>query len=236
MDIKKKIKNAPLLSQFTLLSFELMAVILTSLTIFFMFYWLSSLVIGNEIEAFDEKVYSFVRYFASPLLDKVMLSSTFFGDRQFVVFPLLGLLIYYLFLKPHKWYMIKIPVVAIGSITLNLLLKQLYSRARPSLEHMVAVDNFSFPSGHAMFSMSFYGLLIYIGWREINNKTISLSCCSLLGLLIILIGISRIYLGVHYPSDVFAGFLAGLFWLIVTLSLIDFIERKFTSNQKIPPN
>lgn len=232
MNHPKEKQDNKILNQLTLLSFEFVAVVLLSLAATFIFYWVSAHVVDNKIEAFDERLYLMVRYFSSPSLDKIMLFATFLGNTGFVVFPLVAIIIYYLFLQPHKWLAIKIAVVAVGSITINLLLKQLYSRARPNLDYMIEVSNFSFPSGHAMFSMSFYGLLIYIIWTRTNNSVISIGYCLLLGLLILSIGISRIYLGVHYPSDVIAGFVAGFLWLIIALSAMGFIETQFENNSK----
>lgn len=214
-----------ILEQLALFSLELILVLFFGLVAFLIFVKISGLLINNEITAFDERLYFWVRYYSSGFLDFIMLGATALGNRQFIVFPAIGILIYFLLIKPHRWYSIKIPVVALGSISANLLLKNIFDRPRPVLEQMVDVSGFSFPSGHAMFSLSFYGLLIYIVWRHVANKTIRFLITGVLTLLIFLIGISRIYLGVHYASDVFAGFAAGFIWLVVSLLIIDFVEK-----------
>lgn len=212
-------------------SFEFILVFFLSLVAAFAFYKLSFLLITNEIGGFDESIHLLIRQFASPFIDHLMRAVTFLGNRQFVIFPVLGLLIYYLFIKGHKWYSIKVLTVSIGSSIANLILKEVYARERPSVNQMVEVNNFSFPSGHAMFSMAFYGLLIYILWREVKSKTLKILICSFLALLIFAIGISRVYLGVHYASDIVAGFSAGFLWLVIALSTVGLIQTRASEQQ-----
>lgn len=103
---------------------------------------------------------------------------------------------------------------------LNQLLKRILRRPRPTEFRIVEETGYSFPSGHTMVSMAFYGYLIYLIYRYIKNKYIKWSLIVLLSILICLIGISRIYLGVHYTSDVLGGFLLSISYLVVYISLI----------------
>ena len=103
---------------------------------------------------------------------------------------------------------------------LNQLLKRILRRPRPTEFRIVEETGYSFPSGHSMVSMVFYGYLIYLIYRYIKNKYIKWSLIVLLSILICLIGISRIYLGVHYTSDVLGGFLLSISYLVVYISLI----------------
>lgn len=103
---------------------------------------------------------------------------------------------------------------------LNQLLKRILRRPRPTEFRIVEETGYSFPSGHSMVSMAFYGYLIYLIYRYIKNKYIKWSLIVLLSILICLIGISRIYLGVHYTSDVLGGFLLSISYLVVYISLI----------------
>lgn len=221
-----------ILDQLAILSVDLVIVMVLSLIAILAFYKISSLLLDGEIAAFDETTYQFIKNLSSPLINSYMLFATFLGNRQFIVFFSLGLMAYYLFLKPHRWYSIKIPAVAIGSISANILLKEVYDRARPTAFQMIEASGLSFPSGHAMFNLSFYGLLIYIIYKEIKNKKIKYLAISILSVLIISIGISRIYLGVHYASDVVAGFCAGFLWLIIALFVTNKIERNIKRKQE----
>ncbi|MGG4215860.1 phosphatase PAP2 family protein [Paenibacillus alvei] len=104
---------------------------------------------------------------------------------------------------------------------LNTLIKEILHRERPSLQHLVEAGGYSFPSGHAMISMGFYGMIFAI-WaieRKIRERSLFLPCV-LGALLIILIGLSRIYLGVHFPTDIVGGYIAGIIWLAFTVPMI----------------
>jgi undecaprenyl-diphosphatase len=101
---------------------------------------------------------------------------------------------------------------------LNTILKTIIQRPRPGLHHLVDVSGFSFPSGHAMISSAFYGYMIYLVVIRLKTR-IKYLLAGLLGLLVLAIGVSRIYLGVHYASDVLVGFAAGFAWLILFIRL-----------------
>lgn len=103
---------------------------------------------------------------------------------------------------------------------LNLLLKTLIQRPRPEGYRLVAESGFSFPSGHSMVAMAFYGLLIWMVWRYEKDSLVRRLGVIGFGLVIVLVGLSRIYLGVHYASDVLAGFCASIAWLGVYTKLL----------------
>lgn len=103
---------------------------------------------------------------------------------------------------------------------LNVMVKVIVGRERPEVLRLVLEDGYSFPSGHAMVSTGFYGLLIYITYKKIKNKTIRNLIIAILSLLIILIGLSRIYLGAHYATDVLGGFIIGTIYLIIFIKIM----------------
>ncbi len=98
---------------------------------------------------------------------------------------------------------------------LNQLLKYIIQRPRPEGYRLIAESGYSFPSGHSMVSMAFYGLIIYLIWKMVKNKRIKYVACGILGFLIPMIGFSRIYLGVHYASDVIGGFAISIVYLLL---------------------
>lgn len=104
--------------------------------------------------------------------------------------------------------------------TLNTILKNTLRRPRPIDYRLIEETGYSFPSGHSMASMAFYGLLIYLIYKNIKNKYLKWSLIIFLGTLIVAIGASRIYLGVHYTSDVLAGFLISIAYLILYTSIV----------------
>ena len=103
---------------------------------------------------------------------------------------------------------------------LNQLLKRILQRPRPTEFRIVEETGYSFPSGHSMVSMAFYGYLIYLIYRYIKNKYVKWTLITILSILICLIGISRIDLGVHYTSDVLGGFLLSISYLVIYISSI----------------
>ncbi len=98
-------------------------------------------------------------------------------------------------------------------VVLNQVLKELVQRPRPEGIGLVAETGFSFPSGHSMVAMAFFGLLVWLIWRYECDRTMRIVCCVALSAVIVAVGASRIYLGVHYASDVIGGFCVSLAWL-----------------------
>ena len=113
------------------------------------------------------------------------------------------------------------------SASINFIIKQIIRRLRPLEEYrLITEKGYSFPSGHSMVSMAVYGFFIYLINKSIKNKYLKLLCTIILSLLILNIGISRIYLGVHYTTDVVAGFTLGLIYLIFYINFI----KKYTTD------
>ena len=110
---------------------------------------------------------------------------------------------------------------------LNQLLKRILQRPRPTEFRIIEETGYSFPSGHSMVSMSFYGYLIYLIYKYVENRYVKWISIVLLSILICAIGVSRIYLGVHYTSDVLGGFLVSISYLILFISTVNkfFIEK-----------
>lgn len=158
---------------------------------------------------------------------------TFFASKYFLIPASSLLTVYFLFIRRHKWYSLKVPVVALGGISINVLMKELFRRPRPLDPLLAEASGLSFPSGHAMLAVSFYGLLIYLVWRNIKNQFLRLGLTISLIVLIFLIGFSRIYLRVHYASDVLAGFAVGGMWVIISITLLRQIEKY--SGREIDP-
>jgi membrane-associated phospholipid phosphatase len=149
---------------------------------------------------------------------------TFLGSAWFLTSVNVILAVYFLFIRKHKWYSIKVPVIALGGVLMMLLMKQFFNRPRPLTPLLEAIDGFSFPSGHSLMSVVTYGLLIFLVWNSPAKQLHRMLLIFCLALLILLIGFSRIYLRVHYFSDVIAGFSAGIIWLSLSIFIIRKIE------------
>lgn len=118
------------------------------------------------------------------------------------------------------------------STALNILLKNVIQRPRPTEYRMISETGYSFPSGHSMVSMAFYGFLIYLIYKKVENKKLKWGLIIALSILIVTIGTSRIYLGVHYTSDVLAGFTISVSYLIVYTSIV----KKFILEEREEKN
>ena len=158
-----------------------------------------------------------------------MLFITFLGKHQFLIPANLILIFYFLLVKRQNWFSIRVITIAMSSLALMLLLKQLFQRKRPLSPLLKAAKGLSFPSGHAIMAVTFYGLLIYILQHSITIDWFKWLATVLIFVLIILIGFSRIYLRVHYASDVAAGFIIGLLWLLLSLAVLKWLESYITA-------
>ena len=217
----------------TLLSLELIIVLVIFICATALFAFLVNNVFFQRKEGFDFRVFDFLSQYVNDTNTYLMTAVTFLGTHTFLIPANIALILYFLFIKKHRWYSIKVPAVALSSLLLMSGLKILFSRPRPTEQILRAVSGFSFPSGHAMTSFTFYGLLIYIIYQSVPNKPLKWTLITLLVLLILTIGFSRVYLRVHYASDVLAGFAMGLIWLVLSVSVIRRIE-KYT-RKKIDP-
>lgn len=119
------------------------------------------------------------------------------------------------------------------SALLNQILKRIVQRPRPTEYRLIEENGYSFPSGHSMVSAAFYGFFIYLIFKNVKNKYIKWGCISFLSIIIVLIGTSRIYLGVHYTSDVMAGFVISISYLVIFTSIVnDYLDKPKEDNEK----
>ena len=134
---------------------------------------------------------------------------------QTCALPILVLSLGFIFLLKNKKDAKYITTNLVLVFLLNRILKLIVARERPSVLRLVSEEGYSFPSGHSMVSMGFYGFLIYLSYKNIKSKKIKIPLIIFLSMLILLIGISRIYLGVHYATDVIGGFIIGIVYLFI---------------------
>lgn len=192
----------------------------------FVFGYLAHEIIGENETAFDEKVFHFFAGYSTPGFIKVNRILTFFGASYFSISAYI-ILLTILFVSGRKTDGINITIIAVTSSALMFGLKQYFHRKRPDLPLIRTLDNFSFPSGHALSSFIFCSVLIYLVWKGGLKNTWKWILSVLLILFSVCIGISRIVLRYHYASDVIAGFCLALAWVIFSL----WLERKLTSRK-----
>lgn len=175
-------------------------------------------VLDQEIMEADMIGYNFIsKYLISEKLTPIVKIITHFGGATFLILLSTILLITIKKKKIGIYIWLNLGISAI----LNQILKNIFQRPRPTEYRIINEMGYSFPSGHSMASMAFYGFLIYIIYKNVKNKYLKWTSIILLSLLITLIGLSRIYLGVHYTSDVLAGFFISLSYLIIFTSFFN---------------
>jgi len=191
-------------------------------------------VFGHETQALDVTISRSFYALRTPWLTNLMLFFSFLGAEFTLLLASLGAI--FLALKKRKRESILFSCIFIMGVVINFLLKMMYQRPRPELSPLVHMSSFSFPSGHAMNAFIFYSILSFFVWHLTHKKrlTILVSCIS--ACLIILIGLSRVYLGVHYPSDVLAGYVTGAFVfttaIVVQRTMAYFYYKKRRSELK----
>ncbi|MBM4764601.1 phosphatase PAP2 family protein [Bacillus sp. B15-48] len=199
----------------------------------YIFILLSSELIETKSFLFDQKVIDTVRMYASPAMDRFMLFITETGTILMFGLLLMISMIWLYVKRKDVWGMLFNFLAVAGGGLLNLWLKNYFERERPNVNRIAEADGFSFPSGHSMGSITYYGFLGYLVIRSKYKPLTKLGWGILFGFMILLIGISRIYLGVHYPSDVLAGYMAGIVWLILCISILEMIY--FYKNNTFQP-
>jgi len=177
----------------------------------------------------DMLIFDKIKPAINAINNKIMLFITFLGKHQFLIPANLILIFYFLLVKRQNWFSIRVITIAMSSLVLMLLLKQLFQRKRPLSPLLKAAKGLSFPSGHAIMAVTFYGLLIYILQHTITIDWLKWLAIVIVFVLIILIGFSRVYLRVHYASDVAAGFIIGLLWLLLSLAVLKWLESYITA-------
>ena len=178
----------------------------------------------RKYKRIDLAIFDKVRPHINDRNSELMVFFTKLGKHQFLIPANLSLIIFYLFIRKHSWFSIRVASVAISSLLLMIVLKKVFRRKRPMDPVLEKARGLSFPSGHAIMSVTFYGLIIYILSQEIKNGTLKTLVIIPLIFLMQAIGFSRVYLRVHYPSDVVAGHFIGLGWLLTSLNVLKELE------------
>ena len=184
----------------------------------FIFAFVVHELFDDKLTGFDENVHSFIISFESSFLTETFKTITFLSSPIFLI--LLSIILFFIF-KNKKYGLLSFCNL-VFIVLLNQGLKLLFERPRPIEWMLIEESGYSFPSGHAMVSAAFYGILIYLIWQTNIDKKYKIIWTVILSILILLIGLSRIYLGVHYASDIIAGFTISLSYVIISTTLINF--------------
>jgi len=184
-------------------------------------------ILSEMITGFDRSIIDTIQGLEAPWLTPIMHAFTFIGSTKVVMLLIIAvtaLLLWGLRARSQAYFFF---FAMIGTGVLNQTLKFFFKRARPEFHRLAEASGYSFPSGHTMMGFSLYALFTYLLWRHIRSKTGRIALVVFAILMFGMIATSRIYLGVHYPSDILGGMIASSFWLTLTTFLfVQFQRRK----------
>jgi undecaprenyl-diphosphatase len=178
------------------------------------FAWLGEEVLEGDTQAADDQLRSLVNGIASPRLTDLMVFASVWGaPRRLAILAVVAVVVF--LARSWRRGAVLVVVTLLGAALLDGGLKLLFGRTRPVAFYEIypSPESFSFPSGHALFAMAFFGGLAVLLWGRLAHVALRVAVVLLALVLILLIGFSRIYLGVHYPTDVVGGFAAGTVWV-----------------------
>lgn len=168
------------------------------------------------ISFFDSWFYKEMIERMSPKMTMTMILITESGSSIAIVFMCIS---FFLFKETRKHWAFPVSIAVIAAFVSNLILKLIFARERPNILRIVDESSYSFPSGHAMVNMAFYTMVFLLAWKYIKNNRLKYGISILSVLMPVLIGLSRIYLGVHYATDVIVGWLLGATVSIILYSI-----------------
>ena len=216
---------------YSILTIEFLFLLLLLLALVIFIYEIRMVFIRESTD-FDDRVFNSIKPYINDGLTRVMLVITFLGKHNLLI-PLNFVLILFFIYRKEKWFATRIAALSLSSLLLMFILKFFFQRNRPQQQLIDDVSGYSFPSGHALISVVFYGLFIHMIWHEVKTTWLRILLMSMLGVLILLIAFSRIYLRVHYASDVIAGITVGFIWLVLSLNIIHRIEKKYVARRAL---
>ena len=180
-----------------------------------LFSFITNEIVLQHETGFDEGVFKLLVSFNNPLLLKVMLIFTFFGSTGFLLPAYLCIVCYYLFYRKMRAGSLNIALVGVTSVSLIFFLKNIFKRNRPIHPLVREVAGYSYPSGHSFSAFTFWGLLIFLVWSSKLRNTTKIVLTVLFFIFASMIATSRVYLHVHYASDVIGGFCLSIIWLSI---------------------
>jgi len=210
------------------LSLSLLLGLATAIVALIFFGWLADEALEGDAQHFDEVTRAAVHQFATPLLTATMRGFSFVGST---IALSLGTVFVVVQFAMRKWGREArlFAITMIGAGLLNITLKLAFKRPRPvPFFNLSPPETYSFPSGHSLTSAVFFGALAAILTTRIKSKRVQVAIWVVATAMFLLIGLSRIYLGVHYTTDVIAGFAAALIWILA----VRFVEMELARRRR----
>ena len=201
-----------------------LASLAASMLALFLFSWLAEQVFQHHAHRFDDSVRAFVHQFSSPAMTRAMVVTSMLGSEVLAAAFVVALIIFVRmrWRRAALWLVVSMA----GGLLLNVTLKYTFHRARPVPFFGALPHSYSFPSGHSLMSFCLYAVLAGLLSRRIHSSALQVTVWMVAALLILLIGLSRVYLGVHYPTDVLAGYAAAAVWVTALLTADRFRKHR----------
>ena len=174
---------------------------------------LSDMVFEDKNQSFDEHIFSTIRPFINDANTGIMEAITFFGSPAFLIPANILLILFFLFVKKLPNIALRVAAISVTSTVVLFLLKAVLGRERPLQPLIAQATGYSFPSGHTFSSVVFFGMLAYTVYKNIKSPWVKWLVITALILLTGMVGLSRVYLKLHFASDVIVGFCLGIIWL-----------------------
>lgn len=221
---ESKLGQLPKAGKVSWITLRFIIALVLFLATLFVFVSISDEIVLEHESGFDQTISQAIVPLVSPFTTSLMKFFTFFGSENFL-FPAYVLLItYYLFRKKNT-LALDITMIGLSSTGILFLFKDIFRRHRPLDPLINNVTGFSYPSGHSFSSFTFFGILIYIIWHANVRKRWKMVITFLLFVFATIIAFSRVYLRVHYPSDVLAGFCLSVVWLMISIWILHKADR-----------
>jgi undecaprenyl-diphosphatase len=243
MNFKKKIISfKKLLKNYSSREIKILVNLFILVTALLLFTLVAREVVSGSTKEFDEIVLNYLRDNGTAKLPigprwftGWMIDITSLGGAT-IIFLITSAVVFYFLIQKQYEFMWLVLIATIGGVFLSFGLKELFARERPPLiYHLLKVKSMSFPSGHAMMSSIFYLTQAALFAKAQSNKNLKAYTLLIAIVLVFLIGVSRIYLGVHYPTDVLAGWSIGLAWASLCWLAATYLQRRKDRKRKIEP-
>ncbi|MEO8862636.1 MAG: phosphatase PAP2 family protein [Ginsengibacter sp.] len=230
-NIDAKLDEAPGKKKASWITLRFIIALVMFLITLFVFVAIADEIVLEHENKFDQSISSFIQSFQTDSLTQIMKGVTFFGSSTFL-FPAYIVLILYFLLRKKARLALDITMIGLSSTGILFLFKDIFRRHRPLDPLISNVTGFSFPSGHSFSSFTFFGLLIYILWQAKIRTGWKVFVAIVLVLFAATIAFSRVYLRVHYPSDVVAGFCLSILWLMISMWILHKADRELAISKK----
>lgn len=209
---QKKLTIKTLVKRFSL---SLVLLILIFIGCLWALLLVADMVFEDKNLSFDEHIFALIHPYINATNTTIIEVITFLGSQNFLLPANILLILFFLFIKKDKHDAWKVTAVGVTSTAVLFLLKFLLQRERPLVPLITKAHGYSFPSGHTFSSVVFYGMIAYIAYKNIKNNFLKWLTIAALAMLTFMVGFSRVYLKLHYASDVIAGFCLGIIWLLL---------------------